>query len=306
MAIPKELEPLVEGFTAEEKTIFDNLLTKQAQAAKAKDPNAPTLAEGWLRQSDYDRKQNLSKAEVDKAQKRTQELEDWYKDNEPIHKAALERSRELEAKYAEVEQQLNEARARRAAEGGDQVDAAELEKRVKEEMTKLQATYGYVTKADTEKIIQEQTVKLAQDESKKFIDEASKKFFEETLPATANFAADIAEICFDHKSEFGEYLDRKKLAEFMTERKLINPKDGYAEFVKPQRDERAFKLRVDEEVKQRVSGMALNGNMVSPTGAVMPKGAIQMKVEKDAAAAGNNLNVLVNQAAQELRQEGKF
>lgn len=306
MAIPKELEPLVEGFTAEEKTLFDNLLTKQKTLAKAKDPNAATLEEGWLRQSDYDRKQNLSKAEVEKAQKRTTELEDWYKDNKPIHDAALERSRELEAKYTEVEQQLKEARAQRAAEGGDQVDAAELSKRVQEEVAKLQQTYGYVTRADTEKIIHDQTAKLAQDESKKFIDEASRKFYEETLPATANFAADIAEICFDHKSEFGEYLDRKKLAEYMTERKIVNPKDGYTEYVKPRRDEITFKTKVDEEVKQRLSGMALSGQMVSATGGVMPKGAVQMRVEKDNAAAGNTTGVLAMQAAQELRAEGKI
>ena len=306
MAIPKELEPLTEGFTAEEKLIFDNLLTKQAQAAKAKDPNAPTLADGWLRQSDYDRKMNLSKEEVTKAKNRSQELEDWYKDNEPIHKAALERSRQLQEEKAQLEEQLEAARTARAAEGGDQVDAAELEKRVKDEITKLQATYGYVTKAETEKIIQEQATKLAHDEADKFVTEASKRFYEETLPATANFAADIAEICFDHKSEFGEYLDRKKLAEYMTERKIMNPKDGYTEFVKPQRDEREFKKKVEEEVKQRLSGMAVNGSLLSPTGGVMEKGAVQMRVEKDAAAAGNNIAVLAAQAAAELRQEGKL
>ena len=92
----------------------------------------------------------------------------------------------------------------------------------------------------------------------------------------------------------------------MTERKIMNPKDGYTEFVKPQRDEREFKKKVEEEVKQRLSGMAVNGSLLSPTGGVMEKGAVQMRVEKDAAAAGNNIAVLAAQAAAELRQEGKL
>jgi hypothetical protein len=305
VAIPKELELLIEGFTAEEKSLFDNLLTKQATTARAKDPNAATLADGWLRQSDYDRRMNLSKEEVSKAKNRSKELEDWYAENEPIHRAALSRAQELETRVAEVQQQLEQSRQTRG-EGADQVDAAELERRVQTEVAKLKDTYGYVTKADIAAVIKDETSKMS-DEAKGFITEASKKFYEETLPATANFAADIAEICFDHKSEFGDYLDRKKLAEFMTERRIVNPKDGYAEFVKPKRDELVFKQRVEDEVKQRISGMALNGGggaqlSTSPMG----KGAVQMRVEKDNAVAGSTLAAATSQAAQELRNEGKF
>lgn len=305
MAIPKELEPLLEGFTAEEKTQFDNLITKQAASAKAKDPNAPTLAEGWLRQADYDRRMNLNKEEVTKAQERTKQLEDWYTENEPIHRAALDRARELESAKTELEKQLEEARQKRAAEGGDQVDAAELAKRVQDEVGRLREQYGFVSKEDQQKIIQDEVAKLAHEETKKAIDDATKAYYEVAMPQGVNLAADIAEICVDHKAEFGERLDRKKFAEFMTERKLIDPVKAYDEYVKPRRDEVEFKKRVEEEVKQRVSGMSLAGGAV-PTGGPMEKGAVQQKIEKDAAAQGNNLSVLAAQAAQELRQEGKM
>jgi hypothetical protein len=301
MAIPKDIEPFLEGFTAEEKTLFDNLLTK-----------SPKLGEGWLRQSDYDRKMNASKEEVKKATDRSRELEDWWTENKPIHEATLERARELEEQQKAIEERakqfedqtkelqkkLQDAEARRVAEGGEQVDPVELARRVQEEVNKL----GYVNKSEMETIIAQQTAKLAGDESKKFLDEASKKFYEETLPASVNFAADVAEICVDHKTEFQEYLDRKALSEFMAERKMTNPKDAYKEFVKPRRDELEFKRKVDEEVKQRISGMAVNGIPVTP-GAVQAKGALQMKVEKD--AGQNSMSALAAQAAQELRQEGK-
>lgn len=296
MAIPEDVKPFLEGFTAEELKTFDGFLTK-----------APKLAEGWLRQSDYDRKMNTNKAEVETAKTRAKELEDWYAENKPIHDRSLQRTRELEDSQRDLETKLKAAETRRAAEGGDQVDAAELKARVTEEVNRLREQYGWVSKADQEKIINDEAKKLALEESKKFVDEASKRFYEETLPQSVNFAADVAEICVDHKGEFSEYLDRKKFAEFMSERKILDPKKGYEEFVKPKRDEKEFKRKVDEEVKQRISGLAISGNNIAPGGGIMPKGVLQMRIEKDAQANGQtSTTALAAQAAQELRAEGKM
>lgn len=300
MAIPKDLEPLIEGFTAEERTLFDNLLTKQATTARARDANAPTLADGWLRQSDYDRKMNLSKDEIQKAKDRARQLEDWYAENEPIHRASLDRARELESRNAEIMQQLDQART----QGGGDVDAVELERRVQAEVAKLKDTYGYVTKTDIGNVIKQETEKLT-GETKKAIDDATKQYYEVAMPQGINLAADIAEICVDHKSEFNERLDRKKFAEYMQENKLVDPVKAYEQYVKPRRDEIEFKKKVDEEVKQRLSGMTVNGGMPG-AGSPLSKGVIQMKVEKDQAAAGISTTVAATQAAAELRQEGRM
>jgi len=306
MAIPKDIEPFLEGFTADERTLFDNLLTK-----------SPKLGEGWLRQSDYDRKMNSSKEESKRLTDRNKQLEDWYTENRPIHDASLERARELEDQFKEAQEEarrfeqqtkqlqdkLTAAEARRAAEpGGDTVDAAELARRVQEEVNKL----GYVNKAEMDAIINKQTERMtaAEEGSKKAIDDAGKRFFEETVPATTNFMIDIAEICVDHKGEFNEKLDRKAFSDFMSQNKITNPVQAYEQWVKPRRDEIEFKRKVDEEVKQRISGMAVNGMQVVPGGAVQPKGAMQMRVEKD--AGQNSTTALANAAAAELRAEGKF
>lgn len=296
MPIPEDVKPFLEGFTAEETKLFDNLLTK-----------SPKLAEGWLRQSDYDRKMNERKAEMEKATKRSTELEDWYTENKPIHDRALARSRELEDQQKELQEKLTAAGAARTAAGGDQVDAAELSRRVQEEFAKLKDQYGFVSRAEQDKIIAEQTQKLAGDETKKLIDDARKSYYEEMMPAGVNLAADVAEICVDHKNEFNERLDRKKFAEYMAERKFTDPVKAYEEYVKPRRDEVAFKQKVEDEVKQRMSGIAISGGTIQPGGGVMPKGAMQMKIEKDAAANGAAVtSVLAAQAAAELRSEGKM
>lgn len=311
MAIPKDLEALLEGFTPEETTLFDNLLTKQYTAAKAKDPNAPTLQEGWLRQQEFDKRSNEWKTKLTEAEKLAAARQRWFEENKPIHDNALKNARELEEKYeaaekqrVELETRLQEALTRRAAEGGEQVDPAELAALVQAETKK----YGFLTKSEMDAIIDTKAAQLAKDEATRISDEritaAEKRLWSETFPQMANHAADIAEIAYDHKVEFGEPFDREKFTALLAERKITDFKEGYKQFVAPRREEVLFKKKVEDEVKQRVSAMAANGGMQAPPGGPAPLGALQMKIQKDQAAT--TLSAASAAAAAELRAEGSF
>lgn len=188
------------------------------------------------------------------------------------------------------------------------MDAAELERRVKETIAGL----GYVSKTEIGEIIKTHKSEMALEEAQKYVQDANKKYYEETLPATTNFIADVTELVMDHKAEFGGNLNRQEFADFMRERNLVDPKKAYEEYVRPKRQEKELETKVEErmkvreaELRQQFSGQALNGG--TPSSGFAPKGALQMKIEKDNAekqAAGSG--VLAAQAAAELRAENKF
>lgn len=283
--------------------VFENLQAKY-----------PALAEGYLRQSDYDKNMNKSKAELEKALATEKEWKQWAGDNLPIHEKLLKSSLEWDDQKKQLEQQLTEARAARSAAGGDTVDAAELARRVQEEVGKL----GFASKSEMDTVIAQQSAKMAKEETAKEIAAANKRFYEETLPASINFNMDAAEIAMQHMREFnGEPIDRTKFSEFMAERKISEPKKAYEEFVRPQRDKIALDAEVakqvaakEAELKQQYSGSSLAGGGGLPPG-LQPKGAVQMKMEKDAEAnAGQGASLAVKiaaqQAAAELRTEGSF
>lgn len=313
MAIPKELEGLLEGFSQEELGLFDNLMTKQFTTAKARDKDAPTLREGWLRQQDYDKQSNEWKKSVDKAEKLAQARQDWFDENKPIHDAALESSRTLEAEkqqwleqQTELQRKLSEAETRRAAEGGDTVDAAELERRVQEQAQKA----GWMSKSEMQVLISEEAGKLAREEAGKLvkseIEGARKQLWEESFPAIAAHAADIAEIAYEHRDEFKKTLDRTEFANFLAENKISDFKKGYEQFVKPVREKRDFETKVEAEVKQRISGMTVNGSLPVP-GGPQPKGALQMRLEKEQQApTAHTPSAAAAAAAAEMRAEGLY
>lgn len=306
MAIPKELEGLMDGFSQEELTLFDNLMTKQYGLAKAKDPNAPTLQEGWLRQQEFDKKSNKWKKDMEAAQELSNARQRWYEENKPVHENALELNRKLEAEkqewqqqQQELQQKLSEAEQRRAAEGGEPVDREELKRLVMEEHKAM----GWLSKAEQQALIDEKTAQLT-GQTDAAIKSAEKRLWEETFPQMANHALDISEIGYDHKTEFQEPIDRMKFTEFLSENKITDFKKGYEQFVKPRRDERDFKTRVEAEVTQRMSGLSVNGGM-PVAGGPQPKGALQMRIEKDAAGPGS-LTAAAAAAAAEMRSEGKY
>jgi len=299
MPIPDELKPFLEGIPADQVTIFDNLLTKT--------PDLSTrLKEGVLRQSDYDRKMNASKADVEAAKKRAKELEDWYAENEPIHKSTLADYEKVEKSNKELQERLRLAEAARQSSGGDEVNAAELELKVKEQIEK----FGYVSRADMDAIIATEAKKMAETEVKTSIAEATKDFWSKTFPAAATAQADIAEVVYDWKAEFGENIDRAKLDEIMKQRSLTSFKDGAAALAEPIRSKREFDKKVKEEALVIASGMTGGGMAGGAGGAPVPMGAVQMRMQRDAKAAEaagiSNSKLAAVEAAQELRAAGKF
>jgi len=293
------LKSLTEHMAPEDAKVFENLTTKYKP-----------LEEGYLRQSDYDRFMNKTKTELDDAKAKQKEWEDWAKDNVPIHQNLIKSYEDLEKKNKEFEAQLAEAQAARAAAGEGEVDAAELARRVQEEVNKL----GFASKGEIDKIINEQASKLAREEATKEIAAANDRFFKETVPGITNFTMDAAEIAYDHKVEFGASLDRAKFSEFMKERNLLDPKKAYEEFVRPQRDAKKLEEEVssrvkarEEELRQQYSAHGMPGGGGVPNG-LQPKGAMQMKIERDEAAKQGSMatSVAAQQAAAELRNEGRM
>src|SRR5579859_6001396 len=226
MALAAELLELTKHMAPDDAKSFENLLTKH-----------PNLGEGWLRQADYDRNLNRSKQELEEARKKSEEWQTWAKDNVPIHEQLVKSYGELEQQQKELQAQLAAAQAARSAAGEDTVDAAELSRRVQEEISK----FGYASKAEMDKIINEQAIKLAREEASKEVAAAQKKFYEETLPASINFNMDAAEIAMQHMREFdGKPIDRTEFSNFMKERNILEPKKAYEEFVRPERDKIAL------------------------------------------------------------------
>ncbi len=300
MALAAELLELTKHMAPDDAKVFENLLTKH-----------PTIGDGWLRQADYDRNLNKSKAELEEARSKSEQWQTWARDNVPIHEQLVKSYSELEQQQKDLQDQLEKARAARSAGGDDTVDAAELKSRVQEEVNKL----GFASKAEIDKIINDQAVKLAREEASKEVAAAQKKFYEETLPASINFNMDAAEIAMQHMREFdGKPIDRVEFSNFMTERKILEPKKAYEEYVRPQRDKiqleksisDAVKAKEEELVKQ-YSGSGIPGGGMVPPG-LQPKGAMQLKIERDNAEKSGNvaISVATQQAISELRSEGKF
>lgn len=300
MALDAELlKTLTEHMAPDDAKIFENLTTKYKP-----------LEEGFLRQSDYDKKMNLSKSELEAARSKAAEWEDWSKANVPIHEDLLKSYRELEDQQKDLHTQLAAAKAARSAEGDDSVNAAELEQRVKEQVGKL----GYASKEEINQIIQAEATKLAKEEAGREIKAANDKFFQETVPAMTNFTMDAAEIAMQHMREFdGKTIDRAEFSNFMKDRNILEPKKAYEEYVRPQRDAATLQAEIAKQVKakelelqQQYSGQGMPGGGGVPPG-LQAKGAMQLRIEADEAAKSGSMatSVAAAKAAAELRNEGK-
>jgi hypothetical protein len=302
----EDLNGLTAHMGKDDQPVFENLLTKNPKAARE-------LAEGRMRQSDYDRKMNASKAEMDTLKKSSEEMNEWYKRNEPVHRKALEdlstKDQELTTLRASFEKQAQEMAALVATKGGD-VDQAQLEQAINTAVEGHAKKFGYVTQEEFNKISADAIVKQANEQAEARIKAAEDRLFKETVPALYNSAMDLAEIAVQHRTEFAEGLDRQKLSAYMTENNIIDPRKGYDSYIKPRRDEIAFNKRVEDEVKQRVSGMQVSGgnNGFSGGSPFEEMGVLQKQVQERQAAAngGSGTSAAAVAAAAELRAEGKL
>jgi Zn-finger nucleic acid-binding protein len=293
----KDLEALGSHMGDDDRKNFENLLTKNEKFARE-------LVDGRLRQQDYDKKMNLSKEEVKKAKDDEKRMRDWYEENEPIHKDALEKvrlEREEKEKFKKDAEEKAAEVARLMEARGENVDQAALETYLKTEVAK----YGFMTKAEMESASKEFIAKEAEAKANELIQKARTDWMSTSVPAMTHFAMDMSEIAYDHRSEFGEHLDRGALSKFMEENKFTEPKKAYDAFVRDRRDEKKFTQRLDEEVKKRMSGMGVPGATDYPGMGVMEKGALQQDVEKRQATVSGLDPAAAMAAARELREEGK-
>lgn len=294
-----DLEALGAHMGNEDKTVFENLLQKNPKTARE-------IIDGRLRQSDYDKNMNLSKAEVTTAKKRAQEMQEWYERNEPLHKKALadlgtleEQRKELEEKYTK---QSEEFAALAASKGGEGVDAAALQAAIDAQVKK----YGYVTQEEFNKISADELQKQVATATDEKIKAAETKLFTETMPGMVMFAMDMGELATEHRQEFGEKLDRKAFSDFMTENKIQDANKAYSAYVAQRRQDRDFQKKVDDEVQKKMSGMQVNGDGQQQFAPLMQRGVLQQKIDEENKNSTSNTSAAAMAAAAELRSEGKF
>jgi hypothetical protein len=292
VTLPQEVEDLLKAMSPEDATAF----------RKSVESN-PKLAEGWLRQSDYDRRMNEGKAELQKEKAKANEWVEWSKTAKPQFEQMKTDYEKLQQEKAELQRKI-EAAAITA--GGGEGDEAAITKRVEERLKSI--GNDYVPKSEVDKIIAAEAKKVVDSSIK----EERERFFAETLPAQAQFNLDLQEINADHKAETGKWMDRKVFSDFMKAEGLTDPKKAYDKFMSGARTEKEIERRVQEEVKKRNSQIGLPGT----SGVSVPSelGPLQVRIQhKDAfSTAHPDAKVEVGDgqlgaaAAAALRAEGKF
>lgn len=291
MALTKELEVLI----AELEKV-DPAGAKEQAALLEKFPQLQTaVKDGVLRQSDYDRFMNEGKGKIAKAEQYAGEWKTWSETNVPKHKKLVEDYTTLEQRNKELQAQVEAAAAaaRTNGDGEGTVSEAELMSKVEARLAKL----GPVTKEEVGQIVIQEAGKLLQTERD--------NFFKTTFPMATEFMMNAVDARIDYEKEFGKPLDRKAFADFMTEKKISDPKEAYQQFVQPQRTEKEIQRRVQEERDKDKSRAGVPGTSSSAP----EMGPLQIKISAKDPLAGKDVEVGDNQAAYaaaaELRAEGK-
>ena len=257
----------------------------------------PALGEGWLRQSDYDRKMNEVKPKLE-AYDSTM---DWYKRTKPVHDQTVSDLREAQEKVtrleAEVAAKAAEAAAAAAASGGGNVDAEKVAKAVMDNLGKT-----FPTNAELSTLIATETKKQA--------DSARDRFFKEDVPAALAFQTAMVDVQWKYRDEFGKSLNRAEFAKYMTDNKLSDPIEAYDKYTDKDRRTKELeteRVKIREEEKKKLQSEFVPGS----TG---PQGTGHLQVRISEKKAGDPLfgqdielgdNSAAMAAAAELRSEGK-
>lgn len=265
-----------------------------------KHPEMQALAEGNLRQSEFDRLSNEQKKIAADAKAEADKLTKWYAENKPIFDSAIERRTELEAQNKELADKIAAAAAAAtaAASGGagGPIDQAALTAAIAAE---VQAR-GYVTQKEMDGIVASKTAEA--------VKAAREEFWNRSVPEVVQMSADAADITFRHRAQFNEPVDRKALSDFMKERGIASIAKAYDEWVKPRID----KIEQDKQVEARVAAELAKRNLPGVTGSGMSTelGPLQLRIEnRDPLAGMDNVEIgsgtAAAKAAAEMRAEGK-
>ncbi len=258
--------------------------------------------EGYLRQSDYDRKMNEVKTDRQKEQEALQAARDsaakwqkWADDNMPRHTQLMDEYKKLTEKNKELETAVAAAAAAGGGGGnggGGEVDEAKLLAKVQDEISKR----GYVSRDDVTKIAVEEARKLAKEERDAFL--------KDTLPATIEWNQKMMDFNWDHRQEFNEPFDRKAFSKFVSEKKLEDLDEAYKMFVGDKRMEKKIKEETDKRVKDEMSKRNFPGSGPAPGPAEM--GPVQTRrAGKDGLPPEATITEAAMAAAAELRSEGR-
>lgn len=297
MALKKELEELLASAFPDEKDREEQrkLLEKY-----------PTFGEGFLRQSDYDRKMNEVKSDRQKEQEALQTARElaakwqkWADDNKPVHENLLTEYKKISDRNKELEEIVAKAAeggggGGTGGGGGEPVDEKKLMERVNSEIGKR----GFVSNAEVAKIVEEQAKKIAKEERD--------AFFKETLPNMMEYSQKLTDFSFSHRQEFNEPFDRKAFSKFVADNKLEDMDKAYDMFVGEKRTERKIKEETEKRVQAELSKRNFPGSGATPSPELGPVEA-RFKTGKgtDGLPADATISAAAMAAAAELRAEGK-
>jgi hypothetical protein len=253
--------------------------------------------DGNLRQEDYDRKMNESKKTVETLEATAKKWQEWADRNVPKHENLLKSYEEEQKKRQAVEEEVAKLKASGGGSGGGNgnvtVDEQELLKKVNAEVEKR----GYVSKADMEAIVKAEAVKLAE--------EKTKELTETTLPAWANFNAQVTDAQLQYRDEFGKHLDRKAFIKYINDEKIPDVPKAYERFVEADRA-KIKEAKMREEIEKDVrSKLSIPGTGAVPTPEL---GAMQLMLDRNKGVKVPDMPAELGAAAAaaELRAEGKI
>lgn len=307
-------EEIVEAaqLSADQRQLLDNIVQK-----------VPEFKDGRLRQADYSRQMTELKKqekEYSEALAYNQKMKAWADEKVPIWESLVESGViDEESKpvwpgqKAELEKQLEEAR--KAALTGGEMNAEELDKRVKE----IVAQSGLSLSA-------EQYRNLYASEGKKLVEETVEakykefqtEFNEKTIPFTTGFATSMAIMANKYEKETGKEFtddDQKAVFDLMSKEKDFNPRTAVAKYMEPTIRDKKTAADIERLAEERAAkiiaergGLPGGGSEGSyPTGEA--RGSLQKMLEQSAATEGDVESLAMaagRTAAAELRSAGKF
>jgi len=265
-----------------------------------------------LRQEDYSKNLNENKKKIEYGQT----MKKWADDNVPKfdemkaeRDAAVKKAEEAQAKLTKAEKDLQEKITIAAKEGG--VDPDKLADAVK-------AKIGgeFMTKAEINKVVNDETSKLLDGGMKKAVD----KFYAEDVPKLSGLNTALTEGMNRYHDEFKDYLDPEAYLahlatagdKYMTDGKF-DRKKAYEAFVVSKRAETNRVAEIEKEAEKRAAKIleerGVQGGFPGTSGA---PGPLQMRFnakDKNDPLFGAPMELGDNSAAAaaaaELHSEGK-
>lgn len=308
MALSGTLEALI---TELEKA--DPAAAKEQRALLEKYPSLqkPT-EEGVMRQSDYDKKMNETKSQIEYGKT----MKDWADKNLPKYDAVIAERDAAVARATRAEEDVKKAQKALdekviAAASASGVDPDKLADAVR-------AKIGgeYVPKSELARLVKDEADKLVKDGLKL----ATDTFYSQDVPRLAGLNAALTEGQNRYFKEFGEFVDPEAYVahlsaagdKYMTDGKFDRAK-AYNAFVGQKRSEAGRAAEIEKEAQKRADAiMAERGVAGGFPGTSGPPGPIQVRLNAKSAddpLFGGKMELgdggAAAAAAAELHLEGK-